>query len=211
MMKNRESARSRSHEHAFTLIELLVVIAIIAILAALLLPSLQSARERARRAVCLSNLRQWGTALSLYGDDQNDFYPSAYDNSGFTTVQWYYDNSPLVPYIGSLTAFRELRRCPSSRNLWWHNGYTANYAVLPNCPLGSCASKRSDISRPTEIIVIGCKDLDSDGLHNPGFNPWAVEQLEWLGSHHDLGCNLLFVDGHVEWRLQAFITPSMCY
>ncbi len=59
----------------FTLIELLVVIAIIAILAAILLPVLEQAIERARRAQCLSNLKQWGLAFQVYTGDNNSAIP----------------------------------------------------------------------------------------------------------------------------------------
>jgi len=59
----------------FTLIELLVVIAIIAVLAALLLPALEEARERARRALCMSNLHQIHIGSQLYGDDYDGSPP----------------------------------------------------------------------------------------------------------------------------------------
>ena len=70
----RLPVREDRPERAFTLVELLIVIAIIAILAALLLPALVSAQAAARRAQCVSNLRQLGLATEIYLGDDNNLY-----------------------------------------------------------------------------------------------------------------------------------------
>jgi prepilin-type N-terminal cleavage/methylation domain-containing protein/prepilin-type processing-associated H-X9-DG protein len=68
---------NRSIRRAFTLIELLVVISIIALLISILLPALQGARESARSATCLSNLRQVNLATASFASDHEGVYPMA--------------------------------------------------------------------------------------------------------------------------------------
>ena len=60
----------------FTLIELLVVIAIIALLMSILIPVLRSAKNQARAVVCQANLKQWGSILNLYTEDNRDCFPT---------------------------------------------------------------------------------------------------------------------------------------
>ncbi|HUA65341.1 MAG TPA: prepilin-type N-terminal cleavage/methylation domain-containing protein, partial [Alphaproteobacteria bacterium] len=69
------AGQGRGGVGAFTLIELLVVIAIIAIIAAILLPVLAHAKAKAQQAQCLSNGHQMMTAMTIYGGENNDFFP----------------------------------------------------------------------------------------------------------------------------------------
>lgn len=113
-----ESMKTHNRQNgAFTLIELLVVIAIIALLMSIVLPSLRAVKEQAGKAVCISNLAQWGVLFALYAEDNNDLFFTGYysytDADGTTHESRPTDTWPYVmePYYEN----PELKFCPAAR------------------------------------------------------------------------------------------------
>ena len=110
-------------KRGFTLIELLVVITIIAILAAILFPVFARAKAAAKQSACISNLKQIGTAMTLYMGDHDDIFPYAVDASDkYDPNIWagQPDFQAQIPFMLELpdalfpyTKSKEIFHCPS--------------------------------------------------------------------------------------------------
>lgn len=199
----------------FTLIELLVVISIIAILASILLPALSKARDSSRRIVCANNMKQMGTLLQLYLDDNQEYFPKA---QGPATSGYTYAYSLMVPYVyndyqTAKKAFETkmdlLARCPVTTKTmaeyaaakggaapqWWIM-YGMNYVYLNgDDPLHKTWSFKK-VRNPSSVIFSA--DSNAEGGQGRYINcQWADAQPYM---RHGKGANSLWVDGHVEYK-----------
>ncbi len=171
----------------FTLIELLVVIAIIAILAAMLLPALNSAREKSRTTKCLSNLKSISLAQSMYIGDNEEWINPCY----YSGAQW---NARLGIYIAN---FNVQMRCPS----FLINGASVfNYGQneATGMAWGTFGPlKLTTVKRPPKFVQNG--DAARDGA-----NAWcryltAPASSAYIGNPHKTSIsNMSFFDGHAE-------------
>ncbi|MHC4521203.1 MAG: prepilin-type N-terminal cleavage/methylation domain-containing protein [Planctomycetota bacterium] len=215
---------------AFTLIELLVVIAVIAVLMAILMPALQRAREQGKRAVCLSNVKQFGLAWVMYADENDQKIVNActwenteghndreepcwlYFHNDWNTVERRIQgiqDGAMWPYIGQLKIYK----CPTGIR-----GEVNTYAIvdcmngamlsIPNIPSGTYIRNRSQIKRPGERMVYVDEGRTST-------QSWTIfyDQASWWDlppTRHGEGTNFSFADGHAEyWKWQDTRTAKV--
>jgi len=218
----------QNFKRGFTLIELLVVIAIISILAAILFPVFARARENARRASCMSNLKQIGLAFVQYTQDYDEHYPpniwgvlnnsSTYTPSTIPGAYKICDGNTacgsyatwidsIYPYVKNSQIFTCPSQSPTSTTNY------PSYAYNTSIGHASVAIARGGISL-AQINEVSSLAMITDCYYTYGIY-YLVYGTTYYGLRNNTstkffphmgGANIAYADGHVKWLNRTSIT-----
>ena len=205
--------------HLFTLIELLVVIAIIAILAAILLPALNSARERGRAAGCLSNLNSIGKWSMMYNDDFEGYMCRGNTGIDDSTKNRTFQSVLHALYGGASYVANQVKdagatvwACPSEQ-MYWKDVAAGSSEYIGNYAINSYVTGRTAEAFKTNMFTepSNCAILLDGGVENPGASRSPLMNSTYHFHHHTIRngptygsisyrhsdkTNVIFVDGH---------------
>ena len=219
-MKTTTSRRTRftpiANGLGFTLLELLTVIGIIAVLAALLLPALATAKAKAQRIACVSNLRQIGLGMTMYVSDYS-FYPALWDReTSETCFDKLYPYRPLhwtnlswhCPTFLARQGLVIFTRPPQGEDTSGSYCYNWSGTGAPHLKLGlghfpTDAAIEGEVRAPSEMYAVAdvrpTRSDDPKRLRgNLKMEIYVFsESLGEAAPPHSEGYNVLFADGHV--------------
>lgn len=184
----------------FTLIELLIVAAIIAILISLLLPALKTAQAQGKSAGCRNNLKNLGTAGSMYANDYDDYVITHYENYAWEKL--------VAPYLGYKTYIKPSKNtntayvCPENPEGGFYGnypsyGYHKGFTTLFNGGWSLASCKISQVKFPAYKFFLA--DSNHEIITSSQFYPSFVDTSGYVCLRHPgKKTNFNFMDGHID-------------